>query len=244
MHAHFSAWHTCNLVRVPRVVRLAVFPEFVGHPLRSHGPVGQNELLATVNRLYLSHHPHVQPLCSLISVKLSLLKQLFTFSSIKGVEGVEFRNCWLHRQEVKMWHTSTVYSFLYQSPLQWSILGYFTLLTLKNESVVEITCPFPLHKRRGTPTGLWWHWFFCRCLSVTQLFTHSPRPLPGDPGLMKTSHDSDTSCCMRLCVAYVLSCTKVSTEKMNSMHFTPLWSQCTESEWSCHSRNFLLTSVD
>lgn len=123
---------TWNLVWVPRDVCLAVFTEFVGHPLHFHGPVEQNELLATGNRPYLSRQSHVLPLCLLISVTLSLLKQLFTFLNIEVAERIEFRNCWVQRQEVKMWHTSTVYPFLYQiflcSEVFW---GIFTLLTLK-----------------------------------------------------------------------------------------------------------------
>lgn len=58
----------------------------------------------TGNRLYLSRQSHVQPLCSLISLTLSLLKQLLTFLNIEATEGIEFRNWWVHRQDVKMWH--------------------------------------------------------------------------------------------------------------------------------------------
>lgn len=79
VRAHFSAWRICNLVWVPRVVCLAVFTEFVGHPLRSRGLVEQNELLATGNRLYLSRQSHVQPLCSLISLTVSFKATAYFF---------------------------------------------------------------------------------------------------------------------------------------------------------------------
>lgn len=114
------------------------------------------------------------------------------------------------------WHTSTVYPFFFQkvncSEVLW---GIFTLLKLKNDSVFAITCPFPLHKHRGTPTGLWGHWFFSVTVSVSLScsLTHPPRPLPGDRRLMKTSRGSDMSCCILLCLDYVLSRTKVSTER-------------------------------
>lgn len=132
-----------------------------------------------------------------------VLKQLFT---VVNIEAIELRNCCAHRQNVKMWHTSTVYPFWYQkvlcSGVFWAI---FTLLILKNDSVAEITCPFSLHKHRGTPTGFWGHWLFSVTVSVTQLFPHPPRPLPGDRPILKTSHDSDTSRCILLCFDYVLS---------------------------------------
>lgn len=53
----------CSLLHITHiqswVVCLAAFTEIVGHPPQFHGPVEQNELLATGNRLCLSFKTHV-----------------------------------------------------------------------------------------------------------------------------------------------------------------------------------------
>ena len=44
--------------------------------------------------------------------------------------------------------------FISKSPLQQSILGPFCLIDRTKKLKLAITCPFSLHKHRGTPTGL------------------------------------------------------------------------------------------
>lgn len=136
VRAHFSAWHICNLVwvRVPRVVCLAVFTKFVGHPLRSHGPLEQNELLATGDRLTLSRQSHVQPLCSLLSVTPCFKAALYCC------------NCWSCRwywtQKIAVHidgrlkcdtHLLCIH-FSFKKSFTVKYYGvFFTLLTLKND---------------------------------------------------------------------------------------------------------------
>lgn len=94
--------------------------------------------------------------------------------------------------------------------------------------------PFPLHKHRGTPTGLWGHWLSCpcHCLCVTQLFTHSPRPWTH---WSPSTHENQTRPWhVRLCVAF----TYPGFSKKTLVCSTPLWSQCTQQEWWRHSGNF------
>lgn len=185
VRGHFSAWHICSLVWVSRVVCMAAFTEFLGHLLCSHGPVEQNDLK-------LSH----------LSNAVFFRQQFTFFLNIEAAEGAG----WIDRRLKCDTHLCMSFLFLCS-------LSIFTLLTLKNESVVERTWPFPLHKHRGTPTGLWGHWFFSFAVSVSLSCSLPPPDHRLETyQLMKTSHDSDTSCCIRLCLAYVLSRTEVSTE--------------------------------
>lgn len=145
--------------------------------------------------------------------------------------GTEFRRCCVHGWQLK--HTS-----IFISKKCFAVNIFFFFIDIRKMKVW--LRPFPLHKHRGTPTGLWGHWLSspCHCLCVTQLFTHSPRPWTH---WSPSTHENQTRPWhVRLCVAF----TYPGFSKKTLVCSTPLWSQCTQQEWWRHSGNFSPTSLD